>query len=227
MVKLLSFDCARYSMGVALIEKNDIKNIAPLGKNPTLDDLEQQVKWISDTLDQIIQVHYSEVWDLRTDKDLDKPWDIANALKPRLSTLTCDKLVYEFQMNQNDKSRMVSSMICYHYAPIETICVPPAKKNKMTLPNITREKFAKYCPILSNKKVGKKKIIDAIFEKKEKVDLSLQTFLKLHNDTYAANKMHTSAIYEWWFNIFKIPIKYEKMDDKADAFIQALLVHPH
>lgn len=118
--------------------------------------------------------------------------------------------------------------------------VQPAQKNKVVLvgAELSRDEFYKLCPVVANTKVtiggrgGTKTTIgDAIFlttdiKKNIKKNITKhQEYLKLYTDTYKANKMHTTAIFEYWCSIFNISlsgIEKKCYDDAADAFVQIL-----
>jgi hypothetical protein len=224
-----SFDCARRSMGVcqaALTLEPFVNALGLINMDEELDKkiarMESMVAEIALYLDNIVKITHLAVWDLGAEAV--QAWDVAPLLKARLATLSePDVLVYEFQMSQNDKSRMISTMLVYHYADKHIIRMAPAVKNTIVLArNVTREMFARRCPVVANKICNRARLINAITFP---CDLGIQTFLKLYTDPYKANKMHTSALLEWWASVFDVAISHipaAELDDAADSFVQIL-----
>lgn len=78
--------------------------------------LERLVDTYRAIIDKAVQV-WADVWDI-SGEDID---DAARNLKTRLQKFDLERgpfteVHYEFQMNQNDKSRMITSFLRYHYA---------------------------------------------------------------------------------------------------------------
>lgn len=227
-----SFDCARYSMGVSTAEIDHTFLLPKLIIEGTAEEkltlLEAHMIIISKNLDNLIRIPYLSVWNLGK---VEQAWEAAPPLKEHLNKIdTPDALLYEFQMSLNDKSRMISTMLAYHYSGLPTVRIAPTAKNTMCIAkNVTKDQFFLHCPISANKKItanGKKQLLgNLIFAKRARNDLTIQTFLQHFTDTYKANKQHTSASLEWWSSIFKTDmtqIPKANLDDAADAFIQVL-----
>lgn len=238
-----SFDCARFSMGVARVVIDTVvvaPRIYTLGYS--LEDrvsiLEAHVRHFERCLDNILQVEYIGVWNLGEGKradDFKEAWDVAPPLRSRMDKMDRkfsppDMLLYEFQMGSNDKSRMVSTMLAYHYSGLPTIRIPAAVKNTMCPARaLTREDFLRRCPRVAARRKkcpvdGKmRQVIDLIYTTQHTRDLSIQTFLTIVTDTYDANKLHTAACLEWWAGMFHVDLRWVPaacLDDAADAFMQ-------
>jgi hypothetical protein len=237
-----SFDCARFSMGVAQVTIDPVVVLPPVrtrGHTPeeSIRILEAHIEHVSWCIDNLIRVDYLGVWKLgKNDAELHDPWAVAPPLRTRLDKLDTkfgspDTLLYEFQMGANDKSRTVSSMLVYHYSGKPTVRIPPAVKNTLCpVRALTRAEFERCCPRVATKRkknvlTGKlTTIADLIYSKKDdRKDLNIQTFLAIVTDTYDANKLHTSACLEWWASWFRVDMRYvpaDCLDDAADAFMQ-------
>lgn len=233
-----SFDCARKSMGVAIVSVNPHLSCPDLELHDDVrervDALERQLTRISEVIDAFIRPVLLTVWNLGA---VTHAWEAAPPLKRELNHIdrvfgAPDTLLYEFQMSANDKSRMISTMLAYHYAPSVTVRIPAAVKNTVCVArNITREQFVTRCPVTSGKKIKEPKtgkmvpLVALLFAKNDCVDLTCQTFLRHFTDTYRANKTHTSAMLEWCASLFgwdMSQIPADCLDDAADAFIQVL-----
>jgi hypothetical protein len=247
-----SFDCARFSMGVARVTIDPVV-VTPgvRTRGHSLEDrikiLEALVRYHEQCLDNILGVEYIGVWDMGEGKradDFKEAWDVAPPLRRRMDKLDRkfsppDVLLYEFQMGSNDKSRMVSTMLAYHYASLKTVRIPAAVKNTLCPARaLTREEFQHRCPRVSARRkkspaTGRMTtVLDLIYPKKTNngetavsmaKDLSIQTFLSIVTDTYDANKLHTSACLEWWAGLFHVDLRWvpnDCLDDAADAFMQ-------
>lgn len=232
-----SFDCARLSLGAVQVAFDPLVALPPiLVDGLSLEDavavLEAHCQLLSDTLNNLIQVRYLSVWNLG---DVVHAWDVAPKLRERLDEMDRkfsrpDVFIYEFQMSANDKSRMVSTMLAYHYSGVKTIRIAPAVKNTLCVARrVTRSVFEQRCPQTAFKKIkntatGKMtSIADLIFASRSTIDLNIQTFLAIVNDTYKANKLHTSACLEWWASIFRVDLSNVPkgcLDDAADGFMQ-------
>lgn len=112
---VFSFDCAIKSLGICIMKIN---------KPKTIDDI-----------NTIFDIKYIDSVNLG---DYDNPWTTAKSLKSVLKKLNKkygnpDTLLYEFQMNANDKSRMISNFIAYEYSDIckDIRRVMPTLKNKI------------------------------------------------------------------------------------------------
>jgi hypothetical protein len=231
-----SFDCARRSMGVAIVDIDPYIFVPKLFICGNVLErimlLEAHVNLLSEQIDRVIRLSMVDVWDLG---DVKRPCEAAPALKCRLTNLdakngTPSCLAYEFQMDLNDKSRMISTMIAYHYSGTHTVCMPPAEKNKIVIAHkISEQDFCNRCTRTSNRKIqtaGRRiTMAKALFQKHNAVDLSIAQFLRHFTKTYTANKTHTASMLEWWSSIFNISldtIPVDCTDDAADAFIQVL-----
>lgn len=149
-VCIMSFDCARRNMGVCVMEVDHVM-ILPALALQELDDVESQiavlerrVQYIDRVLNEILNVRTFESWDCGADAV--QAWEVAPVLRQKLNELDAkwgrpDIMIYEFQMNVNDKSRMVSTMLAYHYAFCPTVWrAMPALKNQVSLSNALRHR---------------------------------------------------------------------------------------
>ncbi len=253
----VSFDCARRSMGVAVVSVLDYDtrpgSDQPVDRGDTAEWLRKMTDWIERQIhnlsfmyDNIIKIWRSEVWDLGV--DISQAWEVAPVLRTRVEALDAQynghicNMVYEFQMSANDKTRMISAMLVYNYARKHIVRVSPAEKNKITIARgVTRDLFETACPVISSRRIVRRgTVASALYSKHEVIDLSIQSFLRIYEDPYRANKTHTAAMLEWWCYVFNCRevienVPNECLDDAADAFIQVLAVlrrgrdhlHPH
>ena len=122
--------------------------------------LKALVRVYEDAISALVTVHV-DVWSF-SEKGVPLDTDrTARALKPRLLALDrdhgpFDEALYEFQMNKNDKTRVVSSFLRYHYAGVcVTRKIGGSLKNTVTLaPHLDHRLFLrKYAsPYTANKK---------------------------------------------------------------------------
>lgn len=241
-----SFDCARFSMGVAQITLDPFVVLPKIRLRGSPEEqvahLEAHAAHLAACIDNLVMTTYIGVWNLASgDKEAVKDaWEVAPPLRRKLGKFDAkfgmaDTLLYEFQMGANDKSRMVSTMLAYHYSALQTVRIPPAVKNLMCMARqVDRTAFSARCPRISARRIKSPRtgkmttVADLIYGTDGAVikkDLSIQTFLAIVTDTYKANKMHTSACLEWWASLFPVDMQYvpkDCLDDAADAFMQTL-----
>lgn len=153
---VLSFDAAIKSLGIALIEYKDIyadmqraydeyttklSNVNLEGKCVAMIELLEQ--W-SDILDTRMTILYADVIDLIPAKKVkdSSPLEIARCLRKALTLVDKEVAHYmtdtskltvliEYQMNANDKSRLIAAQLMYHYCIHNTLYIGPALKNKL------------------------------------------------------------------------------------------------
>lgn len=143
--RVLGFDCGNKALGVALLEINPVQILPPRIKSDGL-SLEERVRMLEaavadlgDALRNIIRVNV-DVWDLLPGVNfknitLNTMDTAAKNLKAHLSKIPRpDIMVYEFQMNINDKSRTISQYLRYHYCDVcPVMSVGGGLKNTVTL----------------------------------------------------------------------------------------------
>lgn len=147
---IVSYDPGRCNMGVCVAEINlkhelpDIKIILNKCKNieEKFELLSKSIEYISNILNKIIKIIYIDCVNVTDTTDIS---DLAPKLsacitnihnKIKISDKEIDYLVYEFQMNMNDKSRAISTMLIYHYLQNnKTKCIRsmPTSKNKISI----------------------------------------------------------------------------------------------
>jgi len=203
--KIISFDVATKSMGVAIIELMDIvkvedaKYISNIVSEYLPDALSELVLDYGNcqATNDIIKFEYLDVWDLS-----DNQGDRLNIVTPAkvLSQYLqwVDRefgamgiMIYENQMNLNDKSRTMSHYIIYHYAMKDTMIVKmfPHEKNKIH-----------FSP-----------------------ELKYQNFIKKYAKSYTANKAHSKANLQYLAKLYNLDIAHianKNLDDVADALMQ-------
>ena len=193
---ILSFDCANRSLAVCLLYVN-LNLINELGK--------KEKKYI-DPVDNHVKIHMLRVFDLTKGKKVNTVRR-TQLLKECLCVvddhiisfgIKLDRVLIEYQMSANDKSRCVSNGILYHYS-----CIPG------TL-------VALVGPTLKNK---------VCFSKDE--TLSHGTFMAKYASKYTANKNHSKSNFLYWLNLYGLnsildenKIAKKNVDDIADAFMQ-------
>lgn len=173
-VTIVSFDCAIKSLGVAVVELR-VPRWMPHPRDVPHDAeyLSRYISLINRVVTGLIKIRYIDVINLGSH---DTPTSTALALKTHLTRLdrySPDICIYEFQMNINDKSRMISNFITYHYAHIRTVRVPPTYKNTVMLhPHISHQTFLKQASktYAANKRHTKESL--KFWAKKFDVDLS-------------------------------------------------------
>jgi hypothetical protein len=150
-------------LGVAVVELN-IPTWVPAVRDIPADNicLSKYLDIINHVAKELIKIIHIDVINLG---NYSCPTDTALKLKQHLTWLDHfkpDICVYEFQMNLNDKSRMISNFITYHYADIRTIRIPPSYKNTVTLhPDISHQTYLKRASktYSANKKHTKESLI--------------------------------------------------------------------
>lgn len=254
-----SFDCATRNMGIVcatsifpdIVQINHLKqlyNDIQTVDNKSNDNylytkLSDMIGIMANILNDILKIEYIAIKDLG---EKNQAWEIScplkiclNELDAKIKNISTEKFngdkfnevaLYEFQMSANDKSRMISSMIAYHYSDIETVRIPPSLKNLIKIGPVSKKDFTSRCPITSKKKIKNpitKKmelLSDNIFRNGDAL-ISIQSFLPYFSSTYKANKTHTGALLEWWCSVFNFDLKCipkDCLDDAADAFIQII-----
>jgi len=237
-MRIISYDIASKSLAVAIIDFNEnweeeIKNISTelradlnclhclhcLAGSVGLSSLSvilEKLNKINDILDVIKPVFF-DVVDLIPGKKL-KETDVilrAARLKAFLTTIdsyVCDslKILLEFQMGPNDKSRNVGSQILYHYSNVDYGFKSAYLNKTGTTSQVSIEIIG---PSLKNK-IN----LDP--------DNTYQSFIHKYAKTYDANKKHSIANMMFWLNKTNIDmiskIKKSNYDDIADAITMTL-----
>lgn len=128
-MNILSFDCANRSLAVCLITvpNNDPHNIAGTANT-------------RDIKNRSAEIHTADVFDLTGGRCVDTV-ERTRLLKDCLTAVDeknkyfgfhVDKVLVEYQMPANDKSRCVSQQIVYHYSGnVDVSLVGPSLKNKV------------------------------------------------------------------------------------------------
>jgi hypothetical protein len=137
MERLLSFDCANRSLAVcyASINKNIHSILLDSIKNST-DDKKSYLDYIN--------IHFIKVYDLTKGNKLDtiqraivlktQLSEIDNIISTYNHDIEYKKVLIEYQMSANDKSRNVSQQLVYHYCDkAQTHLVGPTLKNTIDL----------------------------------------------------------------------------------------------
>lgn len=143
------FDCAIHTLGVCTVDVDPYAlMLLPSGRsNPTwptadrLDYLLWLLRLYNRAADSFIRIVNIDVWDLAPGGGTlaGKVDTAARTLKTKLTAAqqlygTPDRMLYEFQMNINDKSRTVSTFLRYHYSDICPVSsIGGAHKNTLTL----------------------------------------------------------------------------------------------
>jgi hypothetical protein len=197
--RLLSFDVAHRSLGIAYLE-------ITTSKTPRL-------MWPCEVIKEAPPEEIAELWkQMRTATPLFlgavdflnarvKDVSITERTRRLAITLTAfdaltlpkpSHVLIEYQMGQNDLSRLLSSQILYHYTVQGYEChvVPPAWKLRVGFGAI-----------------------------------SLQQFLQSCSSKYRANKKLSKAVLERWADVFHISLDHiakKNRDDVGDAFLMAI-----
>jgi hypothetical protein len=188
---ILSFDCANRSLAVCFM-------------SVALDTIKSCDKNI--VTNSPVKIHILRVFDLTKGEKMDTVRR-TSLLKECLnnvddlivaSDIKPDRVLVEYQMSVNDKSRCVSNGILYHYSgvPGATVSlVGPTLKNKIS------------------------------FSTDESLDHG--TFMAKYASKYTSNKNHSKENFLYWLNtrglidlIQKNNIAKKNIDDIADAFMQ-------
>ena len=133
--KYISFDCARISLGVVVMSTVDYPT-----QYMQCISVRHGPQFISQYVNAHRKVEYIDVWNVnRPGIDKGDLSQTAAELKRRLTILTAQHhithMIYEFQMNANDKSRAIGRFLLYHFAGtnIPIISIRAARKNLITL----------------------------------------------------------------------------------------------
>lgn len=218
---ILSFDVATKSLAVSLIKYNynindayaQIKKIYEEYKKenkPTIDKLKSYnllLDKTNDILHNMISFEMAEVIDLIPDKQIkdttinERTIRLKNyliELDKKLSLITGDlTILIEYQMGPNDKSRVISSQLLYHFSVNYTkiLLIGPSLKNKVFIKNDEKSEHSYY--------------------------------LQKHKTNYTANKNHSKYVMQKILNIYKssrlikkIPIS--NYDDIGDSILMSV-----
>jgi hypothetical protein len=181
-------------------------------------------------LKKYIKIHIMKVCDLSTIEKKQTTVERSIALKKCMNGIDAeillldqtyrhiDKVLIEYQMSANDKSRCVSQQLIYHYSDytgINSDCKGITKKD------------------LKNKEGGKRETSIHLVgpSLKNKIhfspDLTHSVFTDKYMSKYTANKNHTKANLLFFLKVYKLEhlikdnnIKKKNIDDIADAFMQ-------
>lgn len=235
-MRLLGIDCATKSLAVSIVEFNsnwstDLKEISEhyskLWKTqPTLQTLKNRVDEVNSLFDNLFTLHYVTVFDLlpgesikgvsiekrmgRLKGAIEYIKKVNKSIKPFREI---DKVLIEYQMSANDKSRNVSVALTYAFINEDYgfSCKTPTD---LETPNHSRESSSKV------EMVGP--------SLKSKVYFGsagmMQNFRKKYMNNYTANKAHSKYNFNEWITnhgcqekIAQIPKK--NLDDVADSFL--------
>lgn len=195
---ILSFDCANRSLAVCFASVNT-NLLSDLTKAHDTKDVKKCV----DLINSYVQIHILQVFDLTKGEkctSVERALLLKQCLKKidSLTTIKPDRVLIEYQMSSNDKSRCVSQQIVFHYS------------------DIARTKISLVGPTLKNK---------ICFSKDESLEHG--TFMAKYASKYTANKNHSKSNFLYWLKIHNMEhlIKVNKiakknLDDIADAFMQ-------
>ena len=252
MTNILSFDAAIHNMGVCLVKYsphwlNDIidytkrlRNMQELF-NPvtpaTLTTIENLLIDINQTLDSIIQLEWANIYDMfpgdKTKQDSIQRTIRLKALLTHIDTqIPAPNIVLtEYQMVQNNTSLQMSNQLLYHYTNVADlqICNKDVK-------NVKSAKHAICGAATPGAPISEAPVSRAISSKVVIVKPALKNMIAIAPDgdycnfvstkkLYAANKAHTTHNFKYFIDLFKIDtkIKNNKLDDLADAFMQAVV----
>ena len=202
MITIDSYDCARINMGFTRLEVNPPLCQILLPRFINVEDelgyLESCITDMDKLISQIIDIKMFKIMNLGTEVE---QWHLATNLKSQVEALPYAEgsrnMIYEFQMDMNNKSQAIGNMLVYEYASRSEIHrVQPAQKNTVTLGNMTREKFLILCPKMAKRKYTTKRaiLVDLIFSTGSIQTLNIQTFLRIFPSTYTANKTHCATM---------------------------------
>lgn len=221
----LGFDVATKSMGVALIQYDSLwdNKIKEIIKENTVDidqysaiDYIAHVNRVLDKINTILNNVYKpiilDVVDLIPNKKLKgtSPVLISKRLNSYLHGLSSYintenlKVLLEYQMGPNDKSRGICSQIIYHFAGTDN-----CYGNVVELPKI-------------NKKNIEIEIVGASLKNKLNYDIHHSYFVGKYAKMYTANKKHSIHNFLYWvklcgFECLISNIKKKNYDDISDA----------
>lgn len=252
MTLILSFDAAIHNMGVCLVKYSPhwLNEIADYTKrlrnmqdlfNPitpaTLTTIENLLIDINHALDSIIRLEWANIYDMfpgdKTKQDSIQRTIRLKALLSHIDTqITQPNLVLtEYQMVQNNTSLQMSNQLLYHYTKVEplVICSKDVK-------HVKSAKHAICGAATLGAPVSEAPASHAIGSRVVIVKPALKNMIAIAPDgdycnfvstkkLYAANKAHTTHNFKYFIELFKIDtkIKNNKLDDLADAFMQAIV----
>lgn len=228
-MKILAYDVAETNFGITLIEvnpininllkevHNDVQNMLKT-KQISLLMLKDLNKKLTLVLNSCFELKWYNVIDLDIKKA--KPEIKASKLKQLLSDIdlthpNVDRILIEYQMKQNDKTRLIASQIMYHYSGDEHSGNGEYKcklNNTLKTSKLSAKSIVSYVnPVLKN-------------EYKIDKDGDYRNFISCYSN-YVANKKHTVFNFSCYMKLVsredelnKIK-KYVKLDDVADAFM--------
>jgi hypothetical protein len=229
-MRLLGIDCATKSLAVSIVDFNenwqtDLKAIQEKYTN-LLDDassmekvdiLQENIQSIKQCFDSMIQLEYVNVFDLlpgmkvkeaSVELRMSRLKAIIHFIKNKFPNI--DKVLVEYQMSANDKSRNISTALIYAFAE----------------PN---DNFINFGETNNFEKVGHSSKVEMVGPSlKSKVYFGaggkVQNFRKKYMNNYTANKSHSKYNLLKWLEeyncldlIKNIPKK--NLDDVADSFL--------
>lgn len=160
----ISFDCATKTMGVCILYYDDTwysKVYHLMSDITTCNDVISMFDSVEHIINNTFKVLYLNVVNVSNMKD--HPSTKAKNLKTFLSSLDyitkdCNpdntKVILEFQMGPNSKSRIIEHFLAYHFCDYDVKITGAMKKNRIELTNTTLQDIqAKY----TTSKVARKK----------------------------------------------------------------------
>ena len=228
---IFSFDCARRSLGVAVmrIGRPEIPRSPITAEWYGLDIatkisvVELWMAEITSAISRMVEILEIRVADLG--EATAHAWDSAPPLKQLLGDIrrqwgAPEIVIYEFQMVQNDKSRMISNMIVYEFCDSRIICTPPALKT--TLSMMPFDGWLTHCPRMQ-KKIKGGKTLATHWHNRVDGRMVVQDCLAICSKSYDANKLFSSVLVEWICSVWKYSLdKLDRavFDDAGDAVAQ-------
>jgi hypothetical protein len=227
-MKIISFDSAIKNMGFCYVEYDEewetklqilSDKIEPsLDKKDFMKECLALLKEIDKVLSNALVVKYLDVFDTGSaSKGHQQSLEIAHGLADILLYIdgiiqNPDCILIEYQMLQNDKSRIMSNQIIYHYINKTAHSSTEGKTKSLIAGNI------------SNDRQHKIHIVGCSL--KNSIALykggSHQNFVSKYSN-YTANKNHTKSNFKRFAELFDVKVpKTKKIDDMADAFMMIM-----
>lgn len=138
--RIASFDLGTINMGVSLLSITIPPPILLIGSPTTLSEIKDHLMWLEYIIDQFMVLEVCDLWNPIGQNKVDvSKIDIhemgvkLNKLLKEFDKLNPTHMVYEYQMDANDKTRVLSHYVIYHYIHLKMSKCPGSYKNTITL----------------------------------------------------------------------------------------------
>ena len=224
---VLSFDCADKTLGVCLVAYLPSEIISETIELIRSDSPEKQVPQTINLVNNVLSIRAYWLFNLLPDAIVRDTEDSVrlSRLKYALksirkildrASIKIDKIIVEYQMGQNDLSRLISSAIQYEFVDVDS-------KIQVTIGQLCDEKkdLSESCNVKSSDCISIGPAHKNSFSFTQ--NLSYGVFAAKYKTTTTANKHHTAENFKYFLGLQGINLKglHKEINHIADAFMQA------